>query len=131
VARGRDKRGSHLQSVPVGQENHLWARRILAAGHENTTVKRKEKKRKEKKKKKKRRGKEKRARERKEEEQKKGKREEKEKRRKGAERRDGRRIAGKRSRKRGKSGRSGPNEDPTDASRREVLPSRSVHLWVR
>lgn len=30
VARGRDERGSHLQSVPVGQENHLWARRIRA-----------------------------------------------------------------------------------------------------
>lgn len=28
VARGRDECGSHLQSVPVGQENHLWARRI-------------------------------------------------------------------------------------------------------
>lgn len=26
VARGRDECGSHLQSVPVGQENHLWAR---------------------------------------------------------------------------------------------------------
>lgn len=44
VARGRDERGSHLQSVPVGQENHLWARRILAAGHENTTVKKKKEK---------------------------------------------------------------------------------------
>jgi len=130
VARGRDKRGSHLQSVPVGQEKHLWARRILAAGHENTTVKRKEKKRKErkgkeKKRKKKNRGREKRAREREKEEQRKEKREEKERTRKGAQRRD------KRSRKRGKSGRSGPDEDPTDASRREVLPSRSVHLWVR
>lgn len=26
VARGRDERGSHLQSVPVGQGSHLWAR---------------------------------------------------------------------------------------------------------
>lgn len=32
VARGRDERGSHLQSVLVGQENHLWARRIFAVG---------------------------------------------------------------------------------------------------
>jgi len=39
VARGRDECGSHLQSIPVGQENHLWARRILAVAHESTTVK--------------------------------------------------------------------------------------------
>lgn len=44
VARGRDECGSHLQSIPVGQENHLWARRILAVAHESTTVKSKRKK---------------------------------------------------------------------------------------
>lgn len=45
VARGRDECGSHLQSVPVGQENHLWVRRILAVAHESTTVKKKIKER--------------------------------------------------------------------------------------
>lgn len=44
VARGRDECGSHLQSVPVGQENHLWVRRVLAVAHESTTVKKVKKK---------------------------------------------------------------------------------------
>jgi len=96
VARGRDKRGSHLQSVPVGQEKHLWARRILAAGHENTTVKRKEKKRKEKKRKEKKKRTEEEKKEREKERKKsKGKRKEKRRRGRGKERRGETRDRGK------------------------------------
>jgi hypothetical protein len=104
VARGRDKRGSHLQSVPVGQENHLWARRILAAGHENTTVKKKEKKRKEKKKKKK----DEEKRKEREKGRKKSKRKGKEKRRRrGGKERKGETEEGSRGRDRGKGERAG------------------------
>lgn len=46
VARGRDECGSHLQSVPVGQENHLWARRILCGRTREHDGKKKKKERK-------------------------------------------------------------------------------------